>query len=114
MKLTFDVVIIGGGPSGLSAAIYLRRYNLTCCIIEKNAPGGKLLIINDIQNYPGFEKIAGYDLATKMYNQALKLGTEFIFNEVLDIDVLSDKKIIKTKDKEIICQGIIIATGRIP
>lgn len=114
MNQDFDVAIIGAGPAGLSAAIYLRRYNLTCCIIEKMAPGGTLLKIDSIENYPGFEKIKGFELATNMYNQAIHLDTEYISGEVVDIEVKKDYKIIKTKTQEITCRGVILATGRVP
>lgn len=112
--MDYNTVIIGSGVAGMTAAIYLGRANISTCIIEKEAPGGQITRTSVIDNYPGFEKINGTDLAISMYNQVNSFKVPYLFTEVLEIISLEDKKIIKTKDKEISCQNIIIATGRSP
>lgn len=112
--MDYNTVIIGSGVAGMTAAIYLGRANVSTCIIEKEAPGGQITRTSIIDNYPGFEKIEGADLAISMYNQVNSFKVPYLFTEVLEIISLDDKKIVKTKDKEISCKNIIIATGRSP
>lgn len=101
------VVIIGSGIAGMTAAIYLKRGGINPVIIENNAPGGTLNLIPEIENYPGFESIKGPDLAMNIYTQVTKLGIEYIFTNIKEIDL--DKKII---NNEIKYDYLIIATGR--
>jgi thioredoxin reductase (NADPH) len=74
----YDALIIGGGPAGLSAALYLARANKRVGFIEKNNPGGKLVSIAEIKNYPGFANVSGNDLAMSFFNQATEAGAEYI------------------------------------
>ena len=108
MENKYDVIIIGAGPAGLSSAIYTARANLKTLIIEANSEGGKLVNISNIENYPGFKEISGYELANNFINQVKSLNVEIINNEVIKIEpnkvVLNDKTQLKTK-------SIIIATG---
>ena len=67
MENNYDVVIVGSGPAGIAAAIYIKRAELNCCIIEKEMPGGQLNKSSMIENYPGFTEISGPDLASKFY-----------------------------------------------
>ncbi len=77
-----DVIIIGSGPAGISAAIYAARANLSFAVIERMYPGGKLAWIDRIENYPGFpEGISGAELAERFYGQAVKLGANFIYSD---------------------------------
>ena len=106
---TSKVVIIGCGIAGMTAAIYLKRGGIEPLIIESNAPGGKLGIIPNIENYPGYENISGPDLAMHIYNQVNNLNIKCIFKNIKKVDL--DKKII---DNEIKFEYLIIATGRRP
>jgi len=112
--LDFDVIVIGCGIAGMTAAIYLKRANLNVCIIEKNAPGGQLNMISDVSNYPGFTSIDGPSLAFNIYNQIKELNISYKYGDVLEIINDTDKKIVKTSNEELTCKGIIIATGRKP
>ena len=108
MENKYDVIIIGAGPAGLSSAIYTARANLKTLIIEANSEGGKLVNISNIENYPGFKEISGYELANNLINQVKSLNVEIINNEVIKIEpnkvILNDKTQLETK-------SIIIATG---
>ena len=83
---TFDVIIIGAGPSSFSASIYLANAGYKVAYIEKNVPGGRLVNIPLIVNYPGFKQISGADLALNMYEQAEASGVIAIFGEVTHIN----------------------------
>ena len=113
MKTDYDVIIVGAGPAGITAAIYLKRANLNIAIVEKSAPGGQLNKSSTIENYPGFDFISGPDLAYKFYDQINKMNIEIISDEVTDI-IDGDIKTIKLKNKEITCKKIILALGRKP
>jgi thioredoxin reductase (NADPH) len=80
-----DILIIGAGTAGLTAAIYVQRAGRHAVIYEKAAPGGQIITANEIQNYPGFLSVNGADFAYKLYEQASSLGAEFIFDSVLEI-----------------------------
>ena len=99
MDKIYDVIIIGAGPSGLSAAIYAKRANLEVLIIEKSTPGGQLININKIHNYPGYDKEDGASLAYMMYKQVTDLNVEFAFDEVINIQNNNDLKIVYTLNK---------------
>ena len=77
--MKYDIIIIGAGPGGLTAAIYAKRANLSCAIIEKGAPGGQIINSYSVENYPGIGQISGVDLAMQMYNQVVSLEVPFIF-----------------------------------
>ena len=115
MKNNYDVVIIGAGPAGITAAIYLKRSNINCAIIEKEVPGGQLNKSSEIENYPGYTKISGPDLAIKFYEQINNLDIKQIFSEVTNIKLEEDNKIITLKNNETIkTKNIILAIGRSP
>lgn len=114
MKLDFDVIIVGSGVAGMTAAIYLKRANISCCIIEKYMPGGQIMKTSTIENYPGLLKITGPDLAMNMVEQLKTLDVPYIYDEVIDIKDKQDYKIVKTNQKELSCKGIILALGRTP
>lgn len=103
----YKVVIIGSGIAGMSAAIYLKRGGTEPLIIENNAPGGTLNIIPYIENYPGYEKISGPDLAMNIYNQVNNLGIKYSFRNIKNIDL--NKNII---DDDLSYDYLVIATGR--
>ena len=85
MNNFFDLIIVGAGPAGLTAALYAKRGNLKTLIIEKNAPGGQLLTISKLNNYPGYNQLDGANLAYIMYEQVNELNVEFAFEEVIEV-----------------------------
>ncbi len=112
--MDFDVIIIGAGPSGLTAALYLGRANLKTLILESTGGGGQLNYTYEVDNYPGFFG-KGTELAEKMRSQALKFGGVFSSERVLEIKVLpGDIKLVKTRKNEYRAKSVIIATGANP
>jgi len=109
----YDVIIIGGGPAGLTAAIYSARAGLKTLVLEKAAPGGKLGEIPHLENFPGLtQPINGVELAMKMYEQAVKFGAEIRYPEaVVDLDLKGLVKKVRTRSGEYRALSIIIATG---
>lgn len=108
MKYSFDCVVVGSGIAGMTAAIYLKRSNVNVLLLDNDAPGGLLNKISVIENYPGFNKISGPDLAYKIYEQVTNLGVEIRYGKVLDIK----DHIIKTDVEEITTNKVILAIGR--
>ena len=104
----YDIIIIGAGPAGLTAAIYARRANKKVLVLEAKSYGGQIINANNVENYPGFVSISGIDLATNMYNQAKELGAEIKFETAIHID--KDKKVTTNKDTYE-AKAIILATG---
>ena len=107
----YDVVIIGSGIAGMSAAIYLKRNNKSVLVIENDTPGGQLNRSSLIENYPGYVSISGPDLACNIYNQVSNLNIDYYFGDIKEISF--DKNTIYT-DEEVIYKYLIIATGRSP
>lgn len=106
-----DLIIVGAGPAGLTAAIYAKRAGLDVAVIEKGAPGGKVFVTHQIDNYPGIETISGRELATNMHKHAIALGTEYIYGDVLRIEDLGSEKKVVTNLDEYLTKNVIIATG---
>ncbi|MBN2013702.1 MAG: thioredoxin-disulfide reductase [Candidatus Altiarchaeota archaeon] len=106
-----DVIIIGGGPAGLSAGIYAVRRGLSTLILEKKILGGQLPFVREVENYPGFKSILGKELADRMVEQVKQLGVEFLVGEMEDMNLKGEIKSIKTKEGEHACRAVIIATG---
>jgi thioredoxin reductase (NADPH) len=110
----YDVVIVGAGPAGLAAAIYSTRRALKTLVISKDL-GGQAALTNNIENYPGFNLIAGQDLMQKFFEQASNTGTEFNFTEVESLDKKENIFILKTaKNEEIKAKSVILAFGLTP
>lgn len=103
----YKVVIIGSGIAGMTSSIYLKRGGIEPLIIENSVPGGTLNIIPSIENYPGYEKVSGPDLAINMYNQVNDLKIPILSRNIKEIDLEN-----KTIDNEISFDYLIIATGR--
>ncbi len=114
MKLNFDVIVIGAGSAGMSAAIYLQRSNIKVVMLESSAPGGQINKTAKVENYPGAEMIDGPELAIRMFQQTQNLGIEYRYGEVLEIKKEDDICIVKTDVEELRSRAIIIATGRKP
>lgn len=110
--MVFDTIIIGGGPSGLSAALYLLRAQKSVLVIEKEAFGGQLATSPLVENYPGFKEITGLELSSKMFDQVLNLGCQFDIDEVVSL-TKSDTFKLKTKFKSYEAKSVIIANGLI-
>ncbi|MDR0401629.1 MAG: thioredoxin-disulfide reductase [Endomicrobium sp.] len=110
--MIYDVVIIGGGPSGLSAAIYASRAMLKTLLIEKKVCGGMMLATDRIDNYPGFNNgISGYELSTRFEKQARKFNVKLIYDEVISVEFNSFPKKVVTNDLTYEATTVIIATG---
>lgn len=111
----WDVVIVGGGPAGLSAAVYAPRAGLKALVLEKALPGGQMLETPAIENYPGFvEPISGFDLADKMRAQAERLGAQFETAEVTGLAPVNEGWEIRTEGKAVRARAVIAATGAHP
>lgn len=109
----YDTVIIGGASAGLTAAIYSARQGMKTLVITKDI-GGQALLTTDIQNYPGFDMIGGFELTNKFKEQAEYYGTEFVYDEALSIDAEDDKFRVKTARSEFSALSIILAFGKTP
>lgn len=114
MKKLYDMIIIGGGPAGLTAGLYGGRAKLNTLIIEKNTPGGQITVTNEVVNYPGIIETTGTNFGTTLKQQAINFGVEFLQEEVLDMDFSKDIKVIKTKNGEYQALSVVIATGATP
>ncbi len=108
-----DVVIIGAGTAGLSAAIYVQRAGKSALVIEGANYGGQIIGTSSIENYPGIKQISGFDFATDLYNQAKDLGAQFAFEKVEKVEDLGDEKVVYTNKNEYHAKAVIIATGMI-
>ncbi len=104
----YDVIIVGAGPGGMSAALYALRANKSVLILEKECYGGQIINASNIENYPAILNISGFDFATNLYNQIKKLGVEFKYEEVLEITC---EKEVKTTNNIYKAKSVIIATG---
>lgn len=105
----YDLVIIGAGPAGLTAAIYATRAGLSTLLVEKAVVGGQVNLANELENYPAEDGISGFELALKMKNQAEKYGAKFLFDEIASVD--SSKKVVTQSGEEIEAGAVIVAVG---
>lgn len=108
MKYDFDCVVVGAGIAGMTSAIYLKRSNVNVLLLDSEAPGGLLNKITSIENYPGFNKITGSELAYKIYEQVTNLGIEVRYGNVLEIK----DNIVTTDIEQIKTKKVILAIGR--
>jgi thioredoxin-disulfide reductase len=112
---SYDVIIVGGGSAGLTAAIYTSRAKLKTLVLEKATFGGQISNTMDVENYPGsLGNESGQDIINRMYEQAEKFGTEFVKQEVVDFDFSNKLKLIKTKEETFESKAIILALGANP
>ena len=107
----YDIIIIGAGPAGMTAAIYARRAKKNVLILEKANYGGQIVTTPDVENFPTYIHISGFDFATNLYNQVKELGAEVIFEKVVDIKSYDDKKEVITPNNTYSAKTVIIATG---
>ena len=111
----FDCVILGGGPAGLSAALYLRRANVDCAIVEKSALGGTPTNYCEIENYLGLGRVSGFELCEKFEEHVDNFDVKkFPFEEIESVDLVSPIKKIVTKENTFLARSVIIATGAKP
>ena len=111
--MEYDVIIIGGGPAGLTAAIYATRGGLKTAIVEKQSAGGQIALSSVVENYPAAEKMSGFELAMKMMTQAESFGAEFIYDDVLSVDY-NEKAVALASGLRLKAKTLIIATGARP
>jgi thioredoxin reductase (NADPH) len=111
-----DIVIVGAGPAGLTAAIYAVRANMSVLIVDRLAPGGQMINTSEIDNYTGVGKINGAELSMKMFEHAQELGVEFDYKTISKIEDNGETKILfcEEDDAPMTAQAVIIATGTLP
>ncbi|MEI4770450.1 thioredoxin-disulfide reductase [Psychrobacillus sp. FJAT-51614] len=107
----YDVIIIGAGPAGMTAAVYTSRANLSTLMIERGIPGGQMANTEEVENYPGFETILGPELSTKMFEHAKKFGAEYAYGDVAEIIDGTEYKTVKVSGKEYKASAVIISSG---
>ena len=114
MENLYDVVVIGGGPAGLTAALYLARARYRVVVVEKDHFGGQITITAEVVNYPGVGRTSGTELTETMRKQAEGFGAEFLLAEVTGLDLSSDVKTVRTSRGDLKCFGVLLATGAHP
>lgn len=107
----YDIIIIGAGPAGMTASIYARRALKKVLVLEAISYGGQIINTLDIENYPVESHISGFDFSTKLYNQAVELGAEFIFEKCIKVDKNDSSFEVFTTSSQYQCKSLIIATG---
>lgn len=112
---TYEIVIVGGGPGGLTAGLYGARANRKTVLIEKYLPGGQIANTEEVEDYPGFERISGAELAMKMAEHAKKFGLEIVSDEVTEVYAEGDDRLIATASGDVYrAKAVILSTGGSP
>ena len=111
----YDMIIVGGGPGGYTAALYAARAGLDTVVLEKLSAGGQMALTEEIQNYPGFEDgIDGFTLAEKMQRQAEQFGAKTEYAQVTRMDLTAEPKILETSEGPFFARTVVLATGANP
>ena len=111
----YDVIIIGAGPAGMTAAIYTQRANLKTMIIEKAAPGGYMVNTYEVENYPGFGRVSGFEISEKMFNHVMELGVTYQYGDIENIVDKGAHKEIHAADGTVYeTKAVVIGTGTNP
>lgn len=111
MAKKYDIVIVGAGTAGLSAAIYAVRAGKRVIVLEATTHGGQIVNTPEVENYPGIQKISGFEFANNLYEQAKSLGAEVIYEKVIGIEVNGEEKIVHTTKEDYQAKAVILATG---
>ena len=115
MSKVYDILIVGGGPAGYTAALYGARSGFSTAVLEKLSPGGQMATTSDVENYPGFPGVIdGFELGERMQEGAEKAGAETVFAEVTKLDLLADPKVVETSEGTFLGRTVILATGAHP
>ena len=114
MEIVYDMIIIGGGPAGYTAALYAARAGLDTLVIEKMSAGGQMALTGDIENYPGFESVDGFTLGSRMQAGAERFGAKTKYAEVKSVELDKEIKSIKTSRETFFARTVAIATGADP
>lgn len=108
---SYDVIVIGAGPGGMTGALYASRANLSVLMLDRGIYGGQMNNTAAIENYPGFKSVLGPDLAKDMYEGSTQFGAEYAYGSVTAIEDHGDHKIVKTDDGDYETKAVIVATG---
>ena len=111
--MIYDMIIVGAGTAGLSAAIYGARAGKSVLVLEANTYGGQIVRSPEVENYPGIAHISGYEFAQNLYEQAINLGAEVEFENVVEIRADGREKYVVTEDNEYTALSVILATGAV-
>lgn len=111
MAKKYDIVIVGAGTAGLSAAIYAVRAGKSVIVLEATTHGGQIVNTPEVENYPGIKKISGFEFANNLYEQAKSLGAEVVYEKVIGIEVNGEEKIVHTAKEDYQAKAVILATG---
>ncbi|MED4134109.1 thioredoxin-disulfide reductase [Priestia megaterium] len=110
-KKIYDVIIVGAGPAGMTAAVYTSRANLSTMLIERGIPGGQMANTQDVENYPGFDHVLGPELSNKMFEHAKKFGAIYKYGDIKEIIDEGPIKKVVTSNDEYQAKTVIISTG---
>ena len=112
MKRVYDMIILGGGPGGYTAALYAARAGLDVLVLEKLSAGGQMALTSQVDNYPGFpEGIDGFELGMKFQEQAQRFGAQTEYAEVRSLDLKAEPKVLHTSGGDFFARTVVIATG---
>ena len=103
MAKKYDVIVIGAGPGGMTAALYASRANLSVLMLDRGVYGGQMNNTAEVENYPGFKSILGPDLGQKMYDGATQFGAEYAYGNVVSVQNRGAVKLVKTDEDEYDC-----------